>query len=115
MSFEVYKFISKGLFESSKKEHVFMHFFLILNCNLMKRSKNSVNMKVAQIRFHEDTLVFEFAKSKGIKGGEDHVGPWHVYANPLNLFICPLLALARCFLTFPKTLKTNATVFQGML
>ena len=27
MSFEVYKFIAKGLFESSKKEHVFVHFF----------------------------------------------------------------------------------------
>ena len=74
----------------------------------MKRSENCVNMKVVHIRFHEDALVFEFAKSKGIQGGEDHVGPWHVYVNPLNLFICPLLALARYFLTFPEILKKNA-------
>ena len=66
MSFEVYKFIAKGLFELSKKEHVFVHLFLILDWNLMKRSKNCVNMKVAHIRFHEDALVFEFAKSKGM-------------------------------------------------
>ena len=94
MLFEVYKFIVKGLFVSSKKEHVFVHLFLILDWNLMKRSENCVNMKVAHIRFQEDALVFEFAKSKGMKGGEDHVGPWHVNTNPLNPFICPLLALA---------------------
>ena len=73
-----------------------------------------MNTKVAHIQFHEDALVFEFEKSKGMQGGEDHVGPWHVYANPLNPFICPLLALARYFLMFPETLKMNAAVFQGM-
>ena len=81
----------------------------------MKRSENYVNMKVAHVRFHKDALVFEFAESKGMYGGEDPVGPWYVYMNPLNPFICPLLALARYFLTFPETLKTNAVVFQGML
>ena len=78
MSFEVYKFIAKGLFYLSKKEHVFLHLFLILYWNVIKRSKNCVNMKVAHIRFHQYALVFEFAKSKGMQGGEDHVGPWHV-------------------------------------
>ena len=63
----------------------------------MKWSENCVNMKVAHIRFHEDALVFEFEKSKGMQGGEYHVGPWHVYANSLNPFICPLLALDRYF------------------
>ena len=80
-----------------------------------KRSENCVNMKVAHTRFQEYALVFEFVKSKGMQGGEYHVGPWHVYANPLNTFICPLLALAGYFLTFPETLKMNAVVFQGML
>ena len=69
MLFEVYKFIAKGIFESSKKEHVFVH-FLILNWNLMKRSENCVNMKVAYIRFHEDALVFDFAKSNVMQGGD---------------------------------------------
>ena len=66
-----------------------MHLCLILNWNLIKRSENSVNMKVAHIRFHEDALVFDFAKSKGMQRGGDHVGPWHVYVNQLNPFICP--------------------------
>ena len=42
------------------------------------------------------------------------MGPWHVYVNQLNPFICPLLALPRYFLTFTEILKTNAAVFQGM-
>ena len=71
-------------------------------------------MKVVHIQFHKDALVFEFAKSKGMQGGEYHVGPWHVYVNPLNPFICPLLALARYFLMLSETLNTNAAVFQGM-
>ena len=71
-------------------------------------------MKVAHIQFHKYALVFEFAKSKGMQGGEYPMGPWHVYVNPLNPFICPLLALARYFQTFPETLNTNAAVFQGM-
>ena len=54
----------------------------------MKRSENCVNMEVAHIRFHEDAQVFEFTKSKGMQGGEDHLGPWHVYVNPSNPFIC---------------------------
>ena len=37
-----------------------------------------------------------------------------MYANSLNPFISPLLAIAQYFLTFPETLKTNAAVFQGM-
>ena len=49
-----------------------------------------------------------------MQGGDDHVGTWHVYANPLNPFIFSLLALSRYFLTFTETLKTNAAVFQGM-
>ena len=48
-----------------------------------------------------------------MQGGEDHVGPWNLYVNPLNPFICPLLVLARYFLTFPETLKTSSAVFQG--
>ena len=52
-----------------------MHLFLILDWNLMKWSDNCVNMKVAHIQFHEDALVFEFAKSGGMQGSEYHVGP----------------------------------------
>ena len=42
------------------------------------------------------------------------MGPCHVYMNPLNPFICPLLALARYFLMLSETLNMNAAVFQGM-
>ena len=48
----------------------------------MKKAENCVSCKVNHINFEDDCLVFRFAKSKGHQDGEEHVGPWHVYANP---------------------------------
>ena len=67
----------------------------------MKRAENCVNVKINHIHFEDDSLVFQFAKSKGHQGGEEHVGPWHLYANPLEPEICPVLALARYLFAFP--------------
>ena len=47
------------------------------------------------IHFHGDCLVFEFTRSKGHKKGENNLGPWHVYANPLKMRLCPVLSLLR--------------------
>ena len=44
----------------------------------MKRAENLISCKVNYIDFEDDCLVFRFAKSKGHRDGEDHVGPWNV-------------------------------------
>lgn len=93
MTPEVYKFLAKTLFESPKPEHVFAHTFLVLDWNLMKRAENCVNANISHVSVRNDSLVFEFAKSKGNQDGEEHLGPWHVYANPFEPTVCPLLAL----------------------
>ena len=41
----------------------------------MKRAENCVDAKINHIRFENDCLVFEFAKSKSLPDGGDHVGP----------------------------------------
>ena len=64
----------------------------------MKKSENCVNAKISHISFHGDCLVFEFAKSKGNKNGENNLGPWHVYVNQLKMWLCPVLSLSRFFL-----------------
>ena len=48
----------------------------------MKGAENCVNAKINHVDFHSGCLVFEFEKYKGHKKGENHIGPWHVYANP---------------------------------
>jgi phage-related protein len=113
MSREVYSFLAQKLFESERKEHIFAHLFLVLDWNLMKRAENCVDLKLEHVKMEGDSMVFEFAKSKGAQGGEEHVGPWHVYANPLEPSKCPVLAFARYLFTFPDCIKTNASVFAG--
>jgi hypothetical protein len=79
----------------------------------MKRAENCVNARINHIYFLHDALVFQFAKSKGHQKGENHVGPWHVYANPHKPWICPVLSLARYLLCYPDVLKGDVPLFEG--
>ena len=79
----------------------------------MKRAENCVHCKITHITFRNDALVFQFAKSKGHQNGEEHVGPWHVYANPEEPHLCVVLALSRYLFTYPQLLKEDASLFQG--
>ena len=79
----------------------------------MKRAENCVDAKINHIRFENDCLVFEFAKSKSLPDGEDHVGPWHVYANPHEPHMCPVLALAKYLFTNVGILSGKSPLFEG--
>ena len=105
--------MAKTLFFSEKKEHIFGHVFLVLDWTLMKRAENCVNCKINHITFQNDCLVFEFAKSKSNQRGENHVGPWHVYANPHQPWACPVLSLARYLFCYPDVLKGDMPLFDG--
>ena len=89
LSMKAYSMMARRLFENEAKEDIFAHLFLVLDWCLMKRAENCTNAKINHILFRDDCLVFEFAKSKGHQKGEEHVGPWHVYANPETPWICP--------------------------
>ena len=79
----------------------------------MKRAENCVDCKITHIKVKSDALSFEFAKSKGHQNGEEHVGPWHVYANPLEPHLCLKLSLARYLFTYPELFLNNTALFQG--
>ena len=80
----------------------------------MKQAENCVNVQINHIYFQDDTLVFQFAKSKGHQMGEDHVGPWHVYSNPEKPHLCPFLSLSQYLFCFPATIKPNGRLFDGL-
>ena len=79
----------------------------------MKRAENFVNAKIIHIAINNDSLVFQFSNPKGHQNGEDHVGPWHVYANPHEPHLCPVLALAWYLFAYPELLVNNNFLFQG--
>ena len=79
----------------------------------MKRADNCVDSKITHIRFKYDSLVFEFAKSKGQQEGEEHVGPWHVYVSPYEPAMCHVLTLAKYVFCYPSVVCGKSPLFEG--
>ena len=113
MSFEVYKEMCQLLMRGDGDDYLFAHTFLTLEWNLLARSDNCLSMHINHIEWREDCLVFFFAKSKGNQTGENSEHPWHVYSNPENPSICPVMALAKYLFSQPDILKNNGKLFPG--
>ena len=105
--------MGRRTFKNRTKEDISTHVFLTLDWTLIKRGENCMSAKIKYISFTDDCLVFQFAKSKGMQKGEDHVSPWHVYANPGKPWICPLLGLALYLLMFTDIIKGDVSLSPG--
>ena len=97
MGFNVFKMICELMMKEHCEEYIFARAFLILELNLMARSENVVDAHILHVHWEDDCLVFRFVKSKGDQIGRNRDQEWHVYANPHNPAICPVLALA-CYI-----------------
>lgn len=67
--------------------------YFIITWNLMCRSNSTANIHLNHIQSQNDCMTITFAKSKGDQTGEKE-GEKHVYGNPLNPQICPILSMA---------------------
>ena len=116
MSFDVYKkmceILYKGCGGEGKSDYLFAHAFLTLEWNLMARSDNCLNMHVSHVQWYEDSLLFFFGKSKTNPTGEKSNEPWHVYVNPHNPFICPVLALSKYLLSNTDIVKDGKHIAE---
>ncbi len=76
----------------------FLHeHFLCLEWNLIARLENIVHAHILYVHWDADCLVFCCVKSNGDQTRWNSDQEWHVYANPHNAEICPVLALA-CYI-----------------
>ena len=73
LSFHAYKLLATILFKSEKVEYIAAHEFLILEWNLMAIAENRVGAKIDHISFHQDTLLFDFEKTKTDQEGTKNV------------------------------------------
>ena len=62
MSFYVYENMCKILYEGDDDEYLFSHAFLTMECNLMARAYNCVNMHVNHVQWQDDCLLLFFGK-----------------------------------------------------
>ena len=113
MNFDVYKLMCQKMLEINSDEGPFAHLFLILEWNLMARASNCMNFWLGHFEWRHNCLVFFFGKSKRDQTGENSDSPWHVYSNPCEPSICPVLALARYLFSFPDIATSNTTLFPG--
>jgi hypothetical protein len=112
LPFGLYKFLGKAFLSQSSREYVFGHTFMIICWNLMCRSANAFLIKYNHIEWNEDSLCIYFAHMKNDQCGERPRDPRHVYANPLNPEICPVLSLGIYWITFSFGKSENA-LFPG--
>jgi hypothetical protein len=80
--------------------------FLILQWNLIARTATISSMMMQHIGWEGDALLISTPKHKGDQEGVKCFAR-HVYANPSNPAICPVLALA--ILTFVRSLRHDAS------
>lgn len=96
MSFEAYRFIAKKTLEKAICDFplfIFAHIFLLLCWNLIARCISVSSLTYHNISWEEDCMTVVFPTHKGDKEGK-HAAPKHVYANPTQPYICPVLSFA---------------------
>jgi integrase len=112
MKFELYKFLARKFLEMSGSDGIFGWCFLVLSWNLACRSSNTCTLQLKHFRWVEDCFSIHFAHQKNDQGGaKKH--PRHIFPNPLEPVICPLLALAIYLLLFGHILSANSSLFPG--
>ena len=104
MPLACYKKLCELMFVSEDDECIFEHTFLTLEWNLMARSDNVVNLHTNHLEWRDDCLLYYIMRSKGDQDGTSSKEPWHVYANPVDPAICPILGLARYVMAYPEVL-----------
>ena len=72
---------------------------------------NIVSLDVNHIGWEEDSLLCNLAKTKHEQEGEGVKMSWHIYANPANPYICPVIATALYLFSHPFILTNTSSSF----
>jgi hypothetical protein len=112
---DVYSQLCKcALFASDERSKFsrYVHVFTILCWNMFQRANSIGALTYHNFSWEGDALRIEMAKHKGDPGGE-HTSPKHVFANPYEPFMCPILALALHVFSTYTDLAASNHVFSG--
>jgi hypothetical protein len=88
------------LADQETNDGVFGHCFLLLTWNLGCRVNNTTNIRLQDIMWANNFDCFHilFAHSKTDLTGDNSQYPRHIFANPSDPIVCPVLSLAMYFL-----------------
>lgn len=94
MNFSAYKYLAKFAMNAASnfKMAIYAHLFLLLCWNLIARNVSVWELLYDHVWWEDDCMVMIFVTTKNDKEAK-HSPPKHVYANPENPEICPILSL----------------------
>jgi hypothetical protein len=93
LTYSGYCLLTTALFHTEFKQMLFAWPFMVLQWNLITRCGSVAAMMMQHINWEGDALLITIPKSKADQEGNNSF-PRHLYANPLQPVICPVLALA---------------------
>ena len=109
----MYRKLNEFMLKESTSESVFACAFLCLTWNLMCRSANTVSIHLHHMEWMDDSLSIYFAHMKNDQCGSRKRDPRHIYANPFELLICPIVCLAMYFSIFQVYRTKDTALFPG--
>jgi len=92
---------------------VFSHAVFTTMWNLMSRVGNAVSICKSHLQWSEDALLIFFAHEKTDQTQSKPGDPRHIYANPYQPSICPILSLGIFFLVTDVSSSRSNFVFPG--
>ena len=84
--------------------------YLILQWNLIARANSVSKICLSHLSWSGDSMVISIPKHKADQEGSRRIDA-HVYANPVNPALCPVLSMAVYILCF--IVRRENTLFQG--
>ena len=84
---------------SAARDSAFLHAFLLLSWNLMSRASTTSSVRMAHVKWENDSLIIHVARHKSDQEGQ-RTDPKHLYANPVQPYLCVLTSLAVYWATF---------------
>lgn len=109
-----YIYLATILHESSDPEMIAAHLFLLLDWNLISRAEGVVTANIEIVGLWNDALKFQIGITKTDQDGSKNAEhPFHVYSNPSNPVICPLLAFTKHLICNPRILQGHCALFEG--
>lgn len=93
LTFAGYQIIATYAIREQRQRSSFCWLYVLLCWNLICRSNNVGFILYDHISWEGDALVIQLPKTKGDQEGTSSY-PRHLYSNPDNSYVCPVLALA---------------------
>ena len=111
LSFELYTEICRWMQQDNSPSGKFAHLFFVLSWNLACRSSNTRTIHFHHLGWMQDAMQIYFCHMKNDQTGDRPRDPRHVYANPFNPFVCPILSMLSYLLVTPPT--SDTCLFPG--